>query len=263
MTRPSLTAVALLALSAAGAAANADTLFETHDPFGGWLGVNGFTVSPMQSVAGRFSPSSSATLTSVGIWFMSDDWDGTTAQTVTVTFRTDTNPGTEFTSVPSDTILETWTMDLPIVGWNPQIITFDSNSHAALSAGTNYWVVVESPVPGGMSPVWCWSSEGNEFTANTDGPGTPWESGSGAAVGMTIIGNTSTPACIADVGVAGGGAGHDGMLDNNDFIAFINYFFAQNPIADMGVAGGLPGSDNTWDNNDFIAFITAFFNGCQ
>ncbi|MFT3683605.1 MAG: immunoglobulin domain-containing protein [Phycisphaerales bacterium] len=31
--------------------------------------------------------------------------------------------------------------------------------------------------------------------------------------------------CPADMGVQGGGFGHDGMLDNNDFISFINKFF--------------------------------------
>ncbi len=66
----------------------------------------------------------------------------------------------------------------------------------------------------------------------------------------------------ADIGVAGGEPGHDMLLDNNDFIAFITYFFAQDPVADLGVAGGEPGSDGLYDNNDFIAFITFFFAGC-
>lgn len=35
--------------------------------------------------------------------------------------------------------------------------------------------------------------------------------------------------CIADVGVAGGGYGHDGVLDNNDFVSFINLFFSGCP----------------------------------
>ena len=65
----------------------------------------------------------------------------------------------------------------------------------------------------------------------------------------------------ADIGAAGGEPGSDEHLDNNDFIAFITFFFEQNAIADMGVAGGEPGSDSTWDNNDFIAFINHFFAG--
>jgi hypothetical protein len=66
----------------------------------------------------------------------------------------------------------------------------------------------------------------------------------------------------ADVGQQGGLVGADGVLDNNDFIAFINMFFAQDPGADLGIQGGLPGQDGHWDNNDFIAFISLFFAGC-
>jgi len=258
---------ALLALSAAGTAVSADTLFETNNPFGGFLGVNGFTVSSAQTVAGRFSPSASADLTSIGIWLMSDDWEGTTTQTVTVTLRTDVfvrlNDEGEAITEPGETILESWTTDLTVVGWNPEIVTFDSGTHTALTAGVNYWVVVESPLQGGMSPVWAWASEGNEFTARREGADASWQSGSGAAAAFTVTGATSVPACPADIGVAGGGPGHDGSLDNNDFIAFITYFFDENAVADMGVAGGEPGNDGHFDNNDFIAFINHFFDGCQ
>jgi hypothetical protein len=66
----------------------------------------------------------------------------------------------------------------------------------------------------------------------------------------------------ADIGRTGGLTGSDGQLDNNDFIAFINYFFASNPLADRGIAGGLPGHDGQFDNNDFIVFINQFFAGC-
>jgi len=69
-------------------------------------------------------------------------------------------------------------------------------------------------------------------------------------------------ACPADIGAQGGAPGSDGHLDNNDFIVFIDYFFAQNPLADRGVTGGVPGTDGVWDNNDFIVFIDQFFAGC-
>ena len=72
----------------------------------------------------------------------------------------------------------------------------------------------------------------------------------------------AVPACAADIGLAGGSAGADGHLDNNDFIAFINLFFVADARADMGVAGGFAGHDGRYDNNDFIAFIDAFFMGC-
>ncbi|MDP1661317.1 MAG: GC-type dockerin domain-anchored protein, partial [Phycisphaerales bacterium] len=66
----------------------------------------------------------------------------------------------------------------------------------------------------------------------------------------------------ADIGRQGGVSGADGTLDNNDFIVFINYFFAANPLADRGVQGGVPGVDGMFDNNDFIVFIDQFFAGC-
>ncbi|MFT3685252.1 MAG: GC-type dockerin domain-anchored protein [Phycisphaerales bacterium] len=66
----------------------------------------------------------------------------------------------------------------------------------------------------------------------------------------------------ADMGSVGADANFDGMLDNNDFVVFINMFFNQDPHADVGVSGGLVGSDGRFDNNDFIAFITLFFSGC-
>ncbi|MFT3684145.1 MAG: GC-type dockerin domain-anchored protein [Phycisphaerales bacterium] len=47
----------------------------------------------------------------------------------------------------------------------------------------------------------------------------------------------SASSCPADLGHAGGFAGPDGQLDNNDFIMFINYFFTNNPIADIGRCG--------------------------
>jgi hypothetical protein len=67
------------------------------------------------------------------------------------------------------------------------------------------------------------------------------------------------PFAAADIGKAGGLDGGDGRLDNNDFIAFINRFFAQDERADVGKAGGERGGDGTFDANDFIAFIGLFF----
>jgi hypothetical protein len=70
------------------------------------------------------------------------------------------------------------------------------------------------------------------------------------------------PCGLADFAGAGAFPIYDGMLDNNDFVVFIQRFFAEDPLADVGSAGASPGSDLTWDNNDFIVFIQAFFEGC-
>jgi probable HAF family extracellular repeat protein len=77
-----------------------------------------------------------------------------------------------------------------------------------------------------------------------------------------IVTLPGAPSCPADLGVGGGVPGHDGQLDNNDFIVFIDYFFAHDPLADRGVTGGVPGTDGAWDNNDFVVFIDQFFAGC-
>ncbi|MDP1661546.1 MAG: GC-type dockerin domain-anchored protein, partial [Phycisphaerales bacterium] len=70
------------------------------------------------------------------------------------------------------------------------------------------------------------------------------------------------PACPADVGGTGGVASPDGVLDNNDFVVFIDFFFNLDPRADMGSTGGTPGADGQFDNNDFVVFIDRFFAGC-
>lgn len=68
----------------------------------------------------------------------------------------------------------------------------------------------------------------------------------------------------ADIGATGGTAAPagDGVLDNNDFVVFIDYFFSGHPSADRGRTGGQPGSDGLFNNNDFIVFIDQFFAGC-
>jgi hypothetical protein len=70
-------------------------------------------------------------------------------------------------------------------------------------------------------------------------------------------------ACPADTGSQGAVAAPDGVLDNNDFVVFIDRFFAgELATADVGRQGGLPGPDNALDNNDFVVFIDTVFNGC-
>jgi hypothetical protein len=86
----------------------------------------------------------------------------------------------------------------------------------------------------------------------------PRAAGAWATPGIAMLSARTSP---ADVGSAGGVAGPDGAFNNNDFIAFINLFFAGDSNADIGRAGGLPGADGLFDNNDFIAFISFFFAG--
>ncbi len=86
---------------------------------------------------------------------------------------------------------------------------------------------------------------------------------SGLGVTEAVLLYPMPPACAADIGSTGGEPGADGLLDNNDFVVFIDWFFAQDTRADIGATGGVPGSDHAWDNNDFIVFIDRFFAGCN
>lgn len=81
--------------------------------------------------------------------------------------------------------------------------------------------------------------------------------------GVIAVPGFNPPACgPADVGRTGGIQGHDGRLDNNDFVVFIQRFFNNDMRDDVGIGGGFIGQDGILDNNDFIAFITMFFEGC-
>lgn len=73
---------------------------------------------------------------------------------------------------------------------------------------------------------------------------------------------TVTGCSGADLASEGAAAGGDGILDNNDFVRFIQLFFDSDVQADIGAEGGAAGSDGAWDNNDFIVFIGLFFEGC-
>ncbi|MDP1661189.1 MAG: GC-type dockerin domain-anchored protein, partial [Phycisphaerales bacterium] len=110
------------------------------------------------------------------------------------------------------------------------------------------------------------------FTSNvapTTGPGTiaffkPGTVGAPASINALGLPVPTVPAhCgVADVGAQGGIAGQDNVLDNNDFVVFINFFFNADGRADFGSQGGVAGADGLFDNNDFVVFIDRFFAGC-
>jgi hypothetical protein len=69
--------------------------------------------------------------------------------------------------------------------------------------------------------------------------------------------------CLADIGRQGAEAFPDGVLDNNDFIVYIDWFFSNYERADVGGQGAAEGSDGAFDNNDFVVFIQRFFTPCN
>ena len=153
------------------------------------------------------------------------------------------------------------------------------NAYSTARAINNHGVAVGQSYVAGTSAIqhaFVWQLGGVMTDLNTlITPGSGWElwdaqdiNDGGKIVGGGIKNGHAhafllTPiVCLADMGGPGGVAGADGALDNNDFIAFINRFFAQDAEADIGSAGGVAGVDGAWDNNDFIVFIDRFFAGC-
>ncbi|HYD01128.1 MAG TPA: GC-type dockerin domain-anchored protein [Phycisphaerales bacterium] len=112
------------------------------------------------------------------------------------------------------------------------------------------------------------SAKGRLWTAGTPTGGAvmTFSNGSGGNADL-LLGNIRADdtqgVCAADLGGVGGLAGPDGLLNNNDFVVFIDFFFAANPLADFGSTGGIPGQDGAFDNNDFVVFIDEFFAGCD
>lgn len=82
------------------------------------------------------------------------------------------------------------------------------------------------------------------------------------SIGNTVSDAARLTALTADFGSMGGDTVPDAILDNNDFIVYIDAYFSGDPRADLGTSGGQPGGDGRFDNNDFVVFVDLFFNGC-
>ncbi|HZW05785.1 MAG TPA: GC-type dockerin domain-anchored protein [Phycisphaerales bacterium] len=138
----------------------------------------------------------------------------------------------------------------------------------------NTWVQYSIPLKAGV-PGFNW-----RVTSRTGAPATQGQIAAalGALTALRISGEYGATApeeivgldavrlsrgcSAADLGRQGGVPGGDGLLDNNDFIVFIDYFFAGNPLADVGRQGGVSPGEGAFDNNDFVVFIDLFFAGC-
>ena len=103
------------------------------------------------------------------------------------------------------------------------------------------------------------TSTGGTFTLSgtigqPDASATPMTGGTFSLSGgfWPGAGTTPPPGCTADVN-------NDGVVDGNDFVAFINSFsvgdVSIDPIADVN-------HDLIIDGNDFVDFINAFGAGC-
>jgi hypothetical protein len=149
----------------------------------------------------------------------------------------------------------TWPARTPTgQGWKDQVENNAPGNYTLPPAGT--W-------PNPNPPAARWPDRA-KITIGRFNPGTTAAGGAIYFDDFSFVQHAAGPQPCgpADVGGQGGVHGPDGVLDNNDFIVFIDLFFAHDPIADRGIQGGVAGTDGAWDNNDFIVFIDQFFAGC-
>jgi hypothetical protein len=196
--------IGAIALMVTCGSASAAVLYETADPFGGPFGLIGFDVSSTQSVAVRFIPDGDHRLDSISVWFMNNDFSGALHPQVTLSLREDDAGGGA--SVPADAALETWTLAVSAVGWQPVLEVVQSRRRPLLRSGAAYWIVAESEAPGGLDGVWNWAGTGVGFMSICNGDPCEWSSGQGAVAATVVEG---TPAQSADLN-------GDGVVDGLD-----------------------------------------------
>lgn len=237
--RHKIPAVAL-ALVIAGSVAAA-IIHTTANPFGGFFGLWGPDVFISQSVGARFTPGADYTLDRVKIWFMNNS--SSVHPSVRITVRNDQTSGTG--SIPGNTILAEWNINIQALGWNPVQEILVSTGGVGLHTGQKYWVVAESNSAVGENAVWNFASVGNTFSAVTLPNGITWQpGGSGAALTLTVEGTAGLPN-PADIN-------HDGLVNGSDLAAVLSAWGAcANCPADINQDGVVDGVDlatllSTW-----------------
>jgi hypothetical protein len=198
------------------AAAPADTIYATNDPFGSFLGINGFDVFESQSVATRFTPASDYSFDGFSVWLWNND-DSGAEPSITFTLRTD--DGSNGESRPGSTIFETWTINIPNTGvFQPAEFSFESVIHTALTSGQRYWIAAESPATGGLDPVWAWAANDSGVSTNTDSQTGEWYPAPETSAVATLI-VTGTPA-----GGIPGDINGDSHVDLTDLALLLSAF---------------------------------------
>ncbi|MBY0309009.1 MAG: hypothetical protein K2Q09_09730, partial [Phycisphaerales bacterium] len=144
---------------------------------------------------------------------------------------------------------------------NQEAFVYALRKQTPAGASGCYTVCFEGRAPAGISVAGAveaayvgpdgtlqWNPPVTELNSQTVSKGRLWAVGTprggavmtynngGTQLALSHIADDATPpACAADLGIQGGSAGQDGQLDNNDFIAFITAFFANDPRADLGI----------------------------
>ena len=156
---------------------------------------------------------------------------------------------------PSPTLNLQPVADFVVNGGQPVNLVMTASNPAGVTGGLSYsWQKAGAATPAGTTPTLAL------------GPAGANHSGVYTGTAFNACGSTSTQAVrvtvlTADIGVQGGLAGQDGLLNNNDFIVFIAGSSPPNPWRTWA-PGRRRRQDGLFNNNDFVVFINQFFTGC-
>lgn len=173
--------------------ASADIVLDTGlvEPGFGWVG---YDIFPDQSVGIAFQPSADVTLSRVGLWFMSNDFDNPGRQ---YTLSLVTDAGTAPSIPNTSNVLESWNIATNGVGWTPVLDQVDSVVKPLLHAGTWYWLVADSNEPGGLDPLWVFAGNDVQYYSairNSANPNGEWQGGySFGSTPGTVVEGTPVP----------------------------------------------------------------------
>jgi hypothetical protein len=237
-----------VALLAFGAAAPADVIYHTNDPYFGPNGPPSFSLSDEQAVALRFTPARDYTLDAVRMWIVSDNFDEVSHATVRVQVR-DTGSDVER---PGPRVLEEMQFNVSALGWDPVLESVESQLHPMLRAGQPYWIVLSCQLHN-LNPGWNWSNGSHGFVALSYGGTVNFNTGGEGAVTATTI--EGTLACHANCDRSTVVP----ILNVNDFQCFLNAFATGDPLANCD-SSSVPPALNI---NDFQCFLNAFAAGCS
>ncbi|MCH7720651.1 MAG: hypothetical protein IH988_06625 [Planctomycetes bacterium] len=246
------TLLALASVAWVAPVAEAEVIFETEDPFGGPFGMLGFDVFEDQSVAQRFTSTGDFTLDQISLWIWNNDPSNT--HPITITLREDANDGGGG-SIPSDVILESWTIEVPVTGkFNPLLFDFPSVVLPTLDSGVKYWIAAESPTQPTLDPVWAIASPDNGFMsfAGSDGVWSPGANSGNTA--MIVMGTPVTELCEGD-------ANGDGTVDPLDSGYVLARFGCSVGTGDLDCDSADQNGDGAVDPLD-SGFVLARFGEC-
>lgn len=167
-----LLALAFLALVPALSFAG-KLVFQTENPFGGPFDLWGMDVYKGQSAAIRFTSLEDSALDKLSLWLMNntDPIDGIPVHGVITLSLVEDKLLDNGKSIPSENVLETWTVEATALGWEPVEESAISVVKPVLNAGKSYWVVAHSNDKARSSAVWCIASFGVGYISNTQPDG--------------------------------------------------------------------------------------------